>query len=66
MSNKERRNPMEYVWITFFVLTFVMFLTMTLNHKFDEGGGKMLIFSIICALMYFWRRQLRKNENKKN
>ncbi|MCQ2973384.1 MAG: hypothetical protein MJ211_01085 [Bacteroidales bacterium] len=63
MKNTQKRNPMEILWICMSILCFIIGICRTIKFGINEGAI-MLISSIICILMFLWRRSIRKNEEK--
>lgn len=45
--------------------SFILFFVETIRKGFNESYV-LLIIAFISSIMYFWRRTLRKNEEKNN
>jgi len=59
MKNKISK-AMEYLWAILGILLFLMFVREWINSTFSQACHLMFL-SMACAVMYFWRRTLRKN-----
>ncbi|MBQ5403131.1 MAG: hypothetical protein IIU11_02010 [Bacteroidales bacterium] len=57
-------GAMEILWICFFVLCLLLAVLITVKSGFSEALV-MYICSGVSFLMFYWRRSLRKSEEKK-
>ncbi len=63
-KKKDKKHPMEILWIVFTVLSLFMAIRITLDQDFREAVP-MYIAAALCVLFYLWRRHLRIMESKK-
>lgn len=63
MKKQQRKNPMEVLWVCMAVICLVVAVLRTISFGFNDGMV-MYIASVVCVLMFLWRRALRKNEEK--
>lgn len=61
--SKNKIILMEYVWATLAIVTLILFIYETFKTSFAHSYI-MLILSAVSALMYLWRKSLRKKEEK--
>lgn len=59
--NRNKRNPMEYVWMGSAVLCLIIAVLRTIEIGFSEGLP-MFLMTALCVVMYMWRKSLRKKE----
>ncbi|MCR5454316.1 MAG: hypothetical protein K6F33_04960 [Bacteroidales bacterium] len=64
MEKKQRKHPMEILWICMTIMCMIIAIIRNVKFGFDEAKT-MYIFSVLSALMYLWRRYLRKKEEEK-
>jgi 4-hydroxybenzoate polyprenyltransferase len=62
---KQRKHPMEILWICMALMCMIIAIIRTVKFGIDEAKA-MYVFSILSALMYLWRRHLRKKEEEKD
>ncbi|MBN2664105.1 MAG: hypothetical protein JXR68_10690 [Bacteroidales bacterium] len=62
---KKKIILMEHIWLVLSILTVTLFIYSTIVQGFKDSYI-LLIFSGISALMFLWRRNLRKNEDNSN
>ncbi|MBO4772495.1 MAG: hypothetical protein J5595_08145 [Bacteroidales bacterium] len=60
---KSRKHPMEILWICTGIMCLTVAIIRNVRFGFDEAKA-MYIFAALSALMYLWRRSLRKKEEK--
>lgn len=63
MKKKERKNPMEVLWICMAAVCLIIAVIRTIKFGFDEGMV-MFIASAVSVCMFMWRRALRKRDEK--
>ncbi|MBO4243719.1 MAG: hypothetical protein J5882_01515 [Bacteroidales bacterium] len=61
MKQKERKNPMEVLWICMAAVCLIIAVLRTIQLGFDEGIV-MYIASAVSVCMFMWRRALRKRD----
>ncbi len=64
MEKKQKRNPMEVLWLCMAVMCLIIAVIRTVKFCFEEGTA-MYIGSALCVLMFLWRRNIRKNEENR-
>ena len=64
MEKKQKRNPMEVLWLCMAVMCLIIAVIRTVKISLEEGTA-MYIGSALCVLMFLWRRNLRKNEENR-
>ena len=64
MEKKQKRNPMEVLWLCMAVMCLIIAVIRTVKISLEEGTA-MYIGSALCVLMFLWRRSLRKNEENR-
>lgn len=64
MENKQKRHPMEVLWLCMAVMCLIIAVIRTVKLSFEEGTV-MYIGSALCVLMFLWRRNIRKNEENR-
>ncbi|MBO7441029.1 MAG: hypothetical protein J6T96_10980 [Bacteroidales bacterium] len=62
---KQKKHPMEILWICTGIMCFIVAIIRNVKFGFDEAKA-MYVFTVIAALMFLWRRHLRKNEEEKD
>ena len=60
---KNKISTMELIWFVLMLASFILFFVETFR-KGIEQSYILLILGFISSLMFFWRRTLRKNEEK--
>lgn len=56
---------MEHIWGGLAIITLIFFIYETIYTSFSHTYI-LLILSAVSALMYLWRKNLRKKEEKEN
>jgi len=59
---KKKILLMEHIWLAVAALTLVLFIYSAVVQGFKDSYV-LLIFSGVSALMFLWRRNLRRNDN---
>lgn len=62
-NKKGNKKPMEVLWACMCVVCLVVAIVRTVKFGIDQGIP-MYCFSGISLLMFFWRRSLRRQEEK--
>lgn len=60
---KNRKHPMEILWICMGLMCLIIAIIRNVRYGFGEAQA-MYIFAILSALMFLWRRHLRKKEEQ--
>ena len=61
----QRKHPMEILWTCMGLMCLIIAIIRNVRYGFGEAQT-MYIFSALSALMYLWRRHLRKKEEEKD
>ena len=64
MEKKQRKHPMEILWICMAAMCLIIAIIRNVNFGLDEAKA-MYVFAALSALMFLWRRHLRKKEEEK-
>ncbi len=62
---KVKVSLMEIVWLTVAAISLGFFVHALINMGWHKAYV-FLIFVLLCLLMYWWRRSLRKSEENEN
>lgn len=62
--NKSKPRAMEYLWLAVSVLSFGVAIHKTLNFSL-RASWLYYLFTVIALLMWFLRKKMRENEDKK-
>ncbi len=62
---KQRKHPMEILWICMGIMCLIIAIIRNVRYGFGEAQA-MYVFAALSALMFLWRRHLRKNEEEKD
>ncbi|MBR3713158.1 MAG: hypothetical protein IKM98_08165 [Bacteroidales bacterium] len=62
---KQRKHPMEILWICMSAMCLIIAIIRNVKFGFDEAKA-MYVFSVISALMFLWRRHLRRKEEQED
>lgn len=61
MKPKNKKSPMEVLWVCMAVMCLFIAIMRTISISFNEGIV-MYAGSAVCVLMFLWRRSLRKRD----